>query len=197
MNNAELYTYAQGDLLNSPNTYQYSQFMGEPFLKGWKAYRTSLLSALGNPEPPPAAKGRFSSSKILPYPLASHLEDLMDGIDRGLANSDPDLKRLLKTWVKKFEISKRIHEAYDAQFKPVDKTAFHDLSAYLRFAEIMEGAYSSSGDLVYLNVFLKVLDTLISVMDYLASAQTARLCWLIQQEMKHVEHLAEKKGVVL
>jgi len=83
---------------------------------------------------------------------------------------NPDvLQNILDQIVKRFEVSKRIHVIYTANFHPLEKENFHDLSLYVFAAEIFEKAYSCSKKLTYLNALLKCLDTLCAVSDQLLS----------------------------
>ena len=188
------YRYAQGDLLDKPNTYMYSLFSGYAFLESWKKNRLGALSSLPDPQSPPKPDGRFHPSRLFNNPGRKNLEEIIDGLNRGLGE-DKELKKRLKMWVKKFEVNKRIYERYDEQFNPIDKSAYHDMEVYVRYAEMMESAYNTSRELDYLNVLLKIIDTLIARRSKLRNEQKARLAWLIQQESDHIQILASKMGV--
>lgn len=170
-----LYTYAQGDLLDKPNTYQYSKYHGNQFLTDWQQHRQEIMSELGEPQTPVWAAEAEPIPDKPPYRLDILLKHM------------PDDYKLLKTLIKKFEVTKKLYREYDQNFKPVDKSAYQDLSLYIRMAEVVEQAYSQTSDLMYLNVFLKLMDTLISRRKDLSEQEKKRLCWLIIQENKHVE----------
>ena len=120
----------------------------------------------------------------------------MEGLDRGRL-ADARFKESVRRWVKKFEVSKRLFESYDTAFKPLDRAAYHDAALYLRFAEVVERAYDSTSELPFLNVLLKVVDTLIAMQDKLDADQRARLAGLIDREMAGVAALGRKCGVPL
>ncbi|MBM3803166.1 MAG: hypothetical protein FJW26_12770 [Acidimicrobiia bacterium] len=108
----------------------------------------------------------------------------------------------MKPWidrlVQRFEVSKRLYEFYVFRgnlFRADSHTPFRRLSLYLEFAEVAVRAYQLSGELPYLNVLLKALDTLSGVSVQLADSEQSRLAWLIVQERALVKALANKLQV--
>lgn len=187
-----MYNYAQGELLENPNTYQYSDYGGVDLLHTWRESRQKIQLLLGPPVPPPDPYNELTGY----FSVNTSLENLMRDIGEG-SLQDLNIKAKLDLWVKKFEISKRLFEEYDEQLKPVDKAKYHDLGAYVRYAEIMEKAYQQSGKLPYLNVLLKIMDTLIAYNAQLSDQLRSRLAWLIGREIEYVVALAGKKGVAI
>ncbi|GAU09384.1 hypothetical protein [Desulfoplanes formicivorans] len=185
------YLYSQGNLLEDRHTYQYSQYMGYDFLKSWKESRNMVAVEFGTPLPPPTPQYPYQPLST-PIRTTQRLEELMAGLMQGMFE---ELRQELGIWVKKFEVSKRLFDTYDSDFKPVTKDKYDDLSNYLRYAEIMEFAYRQNADLPYLNVLLKVIDTLIAYSKYLLPENQARLAWLIKREIYHVGALADKNGL--
>lgn len=186
MNPDQIYEYAQGDLLEKPHNYQYSAYKGMAFIHAWQESRDQVLPSLGSPAPPPEPfleqENRFS--------VHYFLENLMDEMLQGQS-----VKSNLDIWTKKFEVSKRLFAEYNEQYKPVDKSKFHDMAAYVRYAEVMEKAYRGTAKLPYLNVFLKAMDTLIACKDRLDAQQKARLAWLVERERNYVLALTQKRRV--
>ena len=135
----------------------------------------------------------FKSDSFNNFSIYEHLENLYSETIED--NHDLNVKIKLDLWVKKFEVSKRLFAEYDENLKPVDKTKYQEMGSYIRYAEIMERAYNTTLKLPYLNVLLKVLDTLIACRDRLNQQQKSRLAWLIGQEKEHVQTLAYKRGV--
>lgn len=185
------YNYAHGNLLEDRHSYQYSKFLGLDFLRAWRKIRDAACNELGLPIPPPCPTEVY---KPLAKPLktAQRLEEVMAGLIQGKLD---ELKPELAIWVKKFEVSKRLFDEYDNNFKPLTKNDYHGLDAYLRYAEIMELVYTKNSDLPCLNVLLKVLDTLIAYKNELSLDNQARLAWLIARESGHIESLAGINGL--
>lgn len=185
------YNYDHGNLLEDRHSYQYSKFQGLDFLKAWRKNRDAARNELGLPTPPPSPTEVY---KPLAKPLktAQRLEEVMAGLIQGELE---ELKPELAIWVKKFEGSKRLFDEYDNTFKPLTINGFHNLDAYLRYAEIMELVYTINSDLPCLNVLLKVLDTLIALKNELSLNNQARLAWLIARESAHIESIASINGL--
>lgn len=190
MNPDQVYNYSQGDLLEKPHTYQYSTYKGIEFLQAWQSNRQEMLSVLGSPQAPPDP----ALDQDDPFSVHSYLDHLMLEINEDFPKNQ-EIKSKVDAWTKKFELSKRLFAKYNESLKPVDKSKYHDMGAYVRYAEIMEKAYQRNGKLPYLNVLLKVLDTLIACRKSLDSQQRSRLAWLIEREIEHVLTLAHKRGV--
>ena len=188
------YPYAAGDLLTNRHTYQYTPYMGLPLLRGWRKNRAAAKAECGSPVQPPAAVDDGVTGP--PYRPAEILEHLLAAVSVGDVRVPP-VRESLAMWVKKFEVSKRLYEAYDADLKPIDRETFRNLAVYLRFAETVESAYRTSGELPYLNVLLKVMDTLIACRAELDTFQKGRLARLIACEDEHVATLATRCGVRL
>lgn len=177
------YPYAQGPLLEQPNTYFYTAYHGQSFIDAWQQSR--ILSS------PPQTISRPSA-----------------GIERCEAGSNQiDTKCLLQDllarqadynywWprlVKKFEVKKRLFAAYhsDAPHRPIIDSGYQDLDIYLLFAEWLVLSYQQQGNLQLLNTLLKVMDTLISLQKMLSSRQVSNLAWLLDQEKDCVSHLQQ------
>ena len=190
------YDYAHGDLLDNRNTYQYSKFHGQDFLRAWIRQRNAACLEMGEPISPPDPIEHVYVEFEPPYITTLLLEGIFFRLQ---AEKKFNLKdqTYLKTLVKKYEVSKRLFKEYNHAFQAADKTAYYDLGLYLRFAEVVESAYSFTDDLVYLNVLLKVIDVLIAYKGQLDETQKSRLGGLIQQEQKHVTTVARKNKVEL
>lgn len=177
------YPYARGDLLHERNTYYYTPYHGRQFLGTWRAARNDVLANL----PAPAAAAPPAHAAAVSAGVAHG--DTRVLLECALAARDKKACALLEKFVKKFEITKRIHESYDADFRAVNGSAFLRVDLYVRAAELFEVGFCETGDLRYLNVLLKCLDTLSVVTDDLKQDDQARLARLIQREREHVETL--------
>ena len=189
-----LYPYADGPLLEERNTYFYSEFGGEAFLRAWAETRD--WSTAATPVPPPAALSRKLPEPDTPVDTAA----LLDGLYAAVANSQataPACRHWLDLLVKKFEVTKRVHARYDGQFRTTSPGQHSDFGLYLRAAEVFDAAYAATGRLPFLNALLKILDTLNAYRAELDDALTGRLAWLCVREREHVRTLAARNGVAL
>lgn len=186
MNNNEVdYIYSRGNLIDERNTYFYTPYLGLPFIDAWRRERGMSLKKLGpSCEPPQPEKVRDDDNSGFAL-LERFFADIIS------ANFDNKLSLLIQ----RFEVGKRIYKNYDMNLRPIDRSECHDLSLYLRFAEILDEAYASSEKLNYLNPFLKVLDTLIAFQCDLVGNQGGRLSRLIERELQYINKLANQVGI--
>lgn len=182
MSSSTEYPYSEGDKLESKNTYFYTTYSGKPFLDGWKSNRSKAIAGIEAafviPKPEPVSENDFSGYGVL--------ERILKQIE------SPEESQMLLLLIKRFEVTKRIYFRYKPDLRPVDSSEFRDLSLYLRFAEILGLAYEKFGHLFYLNAFIKVLDTLISVKEDILAEGEGRFARCIMQEVKVVEKLMKK-----
>ncbi len=176
------YPYATGDLIETPNTYFYSEYGGRDFIAAWRGERDKVQARLTEAVAPLPAQAADPASRMS-----------IDLLERALGGNT----ELREAFVKKFEIHKRVHDGYDDAFRALDKTARHSLPLYLRAADLFAAAYEDSGSLRHLNVYLKCLDTLCSLSDSLAAEFSARLAWHLIQEQAYIEALGKNQGISL
>lgn len=185
MKNEVTYVYSRGNLIEERNTYFYTPYLGTPFISAWRMERDKSIKKLGAPcEPPAPAEVQNSDGSGFAL-LESLYADIIS------SNFDNNLSLLIQ----RFEVGKRIYKNYDKNLRAIDRAQCHDLSLYLRFAEILDEAYTRSGKLNYLNPFLKIIDTLIALQDNLDAPQGGRLSRLIDRELQYVDKLAHRIGV--
>ena len=108
---------------------------------------------------------------------------------------DEPLPAGLETIMQRFEVSKRVHDAYDEALRPIDRSRFSNLDRYVRLAEILEVAYARTGDVRFLNTLLKINDTLCAARAALEEDLGARLARLLDLESVHVADLCRACGV--
>ena len=179
------YPYAKGDRLEERNSYFYTPFEGKNFIRAWEQNRAPLLAL----EPPTAPTPADISGNTWEHDAKKLLEHLMATVTKD--------QSLLDKLLQRFEVTKRIYTTYNSNLRPMKPEEYHDLELYLRWAEVLETAYSHTEKLPYLNALLKVLDTLISQDEKLTTATLSRLAWLLEREKKHVKTLAASLEVTL
>ncbi len=171
------YPYSVGDLIEEPNNYYYSPFDGEDFLISWRKSRQQILLRLPEPiSPPEAGHPKLNSRKA---------QDLLDIAYTGHWG-------LRMQFLKKFEIFKRVHHAYDEKFRAIDIKECKNLALYLRLADVFERSYSDSQSLVFLNVLLKCIDTICAYNVDLTPSLQERFAWHLVTERRHVDRLARQ-----
>jgi hypothetical protein len=183
MFNDERYPYAQGPLLEQPNTYFYTRYHGEAFLDAWLQTR-SLASMPENISRPSAdiSQSSVENNAIVTRNL------LLD-----LITHQAEQAYWWPRLVKKFEVKKRLFAAYQSEppHRPVIESGYQDLDIYLLFAEWLVISYQHQAKLQLLNTLLKVMDTLISQQKQLFPRQQNNIAWLLQQEKVCVSQLQQ------
>ncbi|GAB4288211.1 MAG: hypothetical protein Kow0083_00710 [Methylophaga sp.] len=183
MSNGSLYPYAEGPLLEQPNSYFYTPYHGHEFLHAWQESRTIY--------PRPEVLSRPSAD----IERRSSVGDKVDTVNllHDLLSHHADQTYWWPRLVKKFEVKKRLFAAYqsEAPHRPCIESGYQNLDIYLLFAEWLSLSYQQQGKLQLINTMLKVMDTLLSQQASLSMRQRANLCWLLNQEKICVSHLQQ------
>jgi hypothetical protein len=174
------YPYATGGLIETPNSYFYSEYHGHAFITAWRDDRAASLARLPKAAPPPPPQSVDPASR-----------QSLELLERALAGDAP----LRDAFVKKFEIHKRVHDGYDEAFRALDKRARQSLPLYLRAADLFQAAYEESRHLRHLNVYLKCLDTLCAEAGSLSPDLSARLAWHLGREASYIDALMAKRRI--
>lgn len=180
------YEYCGTDRLEARNTYFYSAFHGETLLADWRDARGCFGDLLD--EAPEGERSAWPEpdSEFELGPLLEHAFAVVSA-ESELGATDG---RWLSWLVKKFEVSKRLFPVYGADLKAVDREDYRHLELYVRYAEVVARAYSHGEDLRFLNVLLKVMDTLTSVVAQLDVELHPRVAGVAAMERRFVETLA-------
>lgn len=186
------YSYSIGDRLTDRNTYFYTPAVGMPMIEAWRASRKAVLDRLPSPVDPPDST---NDSPVSIDDDTVHTAALLEFLWSKNSDSEvgQDESRWLEKLMKKFELTKRFHRAYGAKFRAVDKSQHKDLDLYVRAAEVFLSAYDRSNDARFLNVLLKILDTLCAYSEGLGPESSARLARLLLSEEKRVEGLVAQR----
>lgn len=190
MNENSTYTYACGNLLEERNTYTYTKYHGDAFFSDWRKVRASVYQQLPSPEQAPIPQASRNLELVLEddtYDTAELLESIMFQLIQ--YEIDERIGAVIARLVGRFEVSKRVHTRYLAHWRAAPGAAYDDLALYVRYAEVMELAYSMTNRIDYLNVLLKVLDTLTSQVSSLTLQESGRLARLLNREGVHVDQL--------
>ncbi len=176
------YDYASGNLLENRNTYFYTKFQGHQFLFEWRKQR-ELARLKEEPKNEDALQT-----------ISSSTDRLLEQIWNELLVDDFDIHalELLNNLVQRFEVTKRLHDEYNGNWRPIDNKEYNYLDRYVKFVEVLDLAYTSTLSLPYLNALLKCMDTVSALYDQLHSSQILRFRKLVIREREHIEKLAYK-----
>ena len=171
------YPYGTGNRLEDRNTYFYTPYLGRDFFIAWQNQRTAALQL--------ACKQTANS--VINKPTDRLIADLFVSLTRGDKRAIIWLQ--IDKLLQRFEVSKRLHGEYNANWRPIDPSDYEHNERYLLFAELINLAFETSGKLQYLNTLLKCMDTLTAMAAKLDISQKRRLDELTCQERKHIQTL--------
>ncbi|MCW5619889.1 MAG: hypothetical protein KIS79_02115 [Burkholderiales bacterium] len=180
------YEYASGDLLEQRQTYAFSTYAGADFLHAWRASRDAARALW---------QARAAGDEQAAGPTAQLLRQLQSNLEQGDLQAARDLG--LDRLVQRFEVSKRIHYAYDPDWRPLEDAGYRDLVLYVEFALVLVAAARHSSALSYLNALLKCMDTLSALAHMVPAGHCAHAARLIDMERALVERCALHAGVML
>ncbi|WDF94553.1 hypothetical protein [Aeromonas dhakensis] len=175
------YQYASGNLLVNPQTYQYSEYIGTEFIDAWTTHRADIISSL----PAPSVPSLQPMTRTVDFGDTVSSLYLVLYFLRNKNLLDKEIDNYVWMLVRKFEVSKRLYEAYDSIFpnKAVKSSDFSNYSIYLLFAECLVRSCQLMGnDTRKLNCLLKVCDTLCSAVKMFSVQQRAQLSWILKEE---------------
>jgi len=210
----DIYPYAKGNRFEDRNTYFYTKFHGLNFFDAWQQSRRDSLARIKpdtlvqiNPEENEKVLFDRNNKQALSYfskllynkqPIVT--DELLNAlfIEFTTNQEQKELKIWIDRLVKKFEISKRIHDQYISQkFLAVDKNDHESIHLYLKLTYIMFLAYDRFSLLPYLNVIFKILDTLCAMSVKIKPIHYQFFQLLIQKEKNAFIDLATELGVVI
>lgn len=171
MSRSDLYPYASRDVLETRNVYSYSPYHGAPFLGAWAESRAAATKA--------HSVGPSNLSEV-DTPTLRLVKNLRPRLS--VAPRDGDAWEMLDRLVQRFEVTKRVHDDYREDWRAVDRSSFRAMPAYLELSEAFLDAFRLTGQLTYLNVLLKALDTLSGLFGDLSRKLQSRVEYLIEHE---------------
>ena len=141
------YIYITDDNLENRQKYTYSEYNGNEFLN---AYENSRLIYIKEVEASQESHITYIELSNLLFKLSKEYQiDEKDNV-------------LIDSYVKSFEVRKRIYSLYDEHWNPKsdDRT---DYINYILLAKILIRMYNSTKNLKYINCLMKVGDTCLSI----------------------------------
>ncbi len=188
------YKYNQGDLLNNPQNYNFTEFGNWDFLNAFKKSRNKFLisSNISSDLFENLFKLMIPNTHI-DYTFHDKIETekylkiiLMEIHQNSFFNYDH-----IDIFVKKFELTKKLFEKYNKIFIPISENCFN-LTNYILLSFICLLCYKQEKNLKYLNTSLKLNDTLTNQISknhkYLIPLE-----YLIKIELNFIDELIEEK----
>ena len=188
------YKYNQGDLLNNPQNYNFTEFGNWDFLNAFKKSRNKFSR---DSDMSSDLLQNFFKLLIPNLDIDNNLHDkietdkylkiiLIDIFQKNLFNYNH-----IDIFVKKFELTKKLFEKYNEKFIPISKNCFN-LINYILLSFICLLCYKQEKNLKYLNTSLKLNDTLTNQISK-NHKYSIFLEYLIKIELNFIDKLIEEK----
>ncbi len=206
MRNNTLYPYTETNLLENPQKYQMSPYLGKNFLINFFKSRKNQLKVLEktgkNLELDKVIKQlsiNYSKNTLDDF-LKTNIEteEILSLLLINFSNAiDNDITKILNEFIKKFEVKKRLYSSYDRNFKE-SSSLYSNLRNYLLLSTLCMLAYKKNKNLKYLNTSLKLNDTVCSQINKLKTNLEKSLFYhILKIELQNVDSLCNSKKVGL
>jgi len=190
------YSYSKHDLIETPQKYEMSSFMGKEFLLGFFNFRKRIQENIK----PQIIISFENVLKLLNETTNSQTtESILSFIIKHMQRNSlsDNQKEIFENLLKKFEITKKIFEKYSDDFTlSSDNERNYRNYLLLSFSCILY--YGQTGNLKYLNTCLKLNDTLCSVHSEISNDIDKSLFYhLLEIETNSVMNLIKTKRLTI
>jgi len=181
-----MYPYTEVNRFEEPNTYMYTPFSGAEFINAYFENRKQAISFLNDIDRDKVSSEIHENDHS---DTGSELRAILGLFGQGDYQTAYDK---LEDYLRRFEVAKRLRNNYPV----VDNEDLASLSTHLIFFEILIRAYSISKDIRYINVMLKLGDTVVSIKDKITSHSDIELVtYLLEREMSLIDQLRTELAV--
>lgn len=94
--------------------------------------------------------------------------------------------------IKRFEVTKKIYSDYNEHMRPSDKTSYHEVLNYAKFAIVLSKLYKNSNSFPALNALIKVNDIILGNEDFCKHQHNYFLQYAIKEEFQIINELISK-----
>ncbi len=202
-----LYPYTETNLLENPQKYQMSAYLGKNFLINFFKSRKNQLKVLEK-----TGKNFLELDEVIKQLSINYSKNTLDDFLKtnieteeilsllliNFSNPiDNDITKILNEFIKKFEIKKRLYSSYDGNFKE-SSSLYSNLRNYLILSTLCMLAYKKNKNLKYLNTSLKLNDTICSQINKLQiNLEKSLFYHILKIELQNVDSLCNSKKVGL
>jgi len=202
-----LYPYTETNLLENPQKYQMSPYLGKNFLIIFFKSRENQIKVLEK-----TGKNFLELDEVIKQLSINYSKNTLDDFLKtnieteeilsllliNFSNPiDNDITKILNEFIKKFEIKKRLYSSYDGNFKE-SSSLYSNLRNYLILSTLCMLAYKKNKNLKYLNTSLKLNDTICSQINKLQiNLEKSLFYHILKIELQNVDSLCNSKKVEL
>ena len=194
------YSYTNTDLLEFPQKYQMTPFEGKEFLSSYEKTRQKILDKIKNNQTVNSLSHTLkllqkqflidikSDQKI--FVTSNQLSSILLRLQHQKETQQET--KFIMALLKKFEIKKRIFSEYDHELKE-NSTDFKILTNYILLAAICAKKFQDNSNPKFLNVLLKLNDTICSQIDSINDVNNLSLIYyIINLELEYIRDLIRK-----
>jgi len=202
-----LYPYTETNLLENPQKYQMSPYLGKNFLINFFKSRENQLKVLEKTgkifleldEVIKQLSINYSKNTLDDF-LQTNIEteEILSLLLIKFSNAiDNDITKILNEFIKKFEVKKILYSSYDKNFKE-SSSLYSNLRNYILLSTLCMLAYKKNKNLKYLNTSLKLNDTVCSQINKLKTNLEKSLFYhILKIELQNIDSLCNTKKVGL
>lgn len=176
------YIYVNPQAPKEKINYSYSKFGGEKFMQCWEKSRKKYLI------------NKNISKLIFTVNSNSNTEKLFLGWVEDFDQNCFDNFYELKLLIKRFEVTKKIYDDYDENFRKKKRYSYNESRLYVLFAFILIQAYEKENMLYYLNALLKLNDIILGFEPFQESSDNVLIQYCVKKELEFIYNLKEKLG---
>jgi adenylylsulfate kinase len=185
------YPYTGRDLFSTPESYEFADCRDHVFFTNWRRHRQVMQHMLHSVAFDSRRATLPANDAALPesIPDSGKLIWIMDAIACIAANNDtPETsvtkcKVVLDEFVKKFEIFRRLFNAYDVGYARTEGADLASTEDYISFGRALVAFNDRTNIPIYASTLLKLMDALLSIADTIQNPDIAyQLLSLLKEE---------------
>lgn len=200
-----MYQYSNGNLLENPQKYQKTPFLGNFFLESYLSSRENYAKNLQSKSDKKITVKEFiqkfeqteNPQKIINAEKFS-LEKLLRSIliyNNNSQNDFPEHDFIIDIFLKKFEVRKKLFTEYNSKFQEQTDN-FKNLKNYIYFSLLCLMNYNKTKNLKFLNVVLKLNDTICSQIEKInEDEEIVFFKYVLLNEKKCIIQICNNKGI--
>ena len=198
------YEYSTQNLLETPQKYEMTPFQGRNFLELYKESRKSSMQLIKDKidtitldQVATQMQLNFQNPLEIINNSKFSTQKLFESIFLMLLRDEDDVgvTKIVNRFIKKFEIKKRIFSYYNQEIKEASNN-YKILTNYILLASICVLKYKKIRNLKYLNVLLKLNDTICSQISVISENVSGFLCFFaLKSELDYISDLLKNNGL--
>lgn len=192
------YEYVNKNLLEFTQKYQKTAFHGNKFLKSYFENRMKTIYKIKSIGINSTELEKIIEKSIKIFSATNELDletTLSNILLKKVVHKDSSEDKIIEIFLKKFEIKKRLFLKYDLNYKEIGND-YKYLRNYVLLSTLCCLRYKETKNLIFLNVILKINDTLISQFSLIKNEYDLTLLLnILINEIDFVEKLCKIKGI--